>query len=46
MRSKPERLDDEERLGAAVVCAIEHGADGETEGHAKFGSRGTSTYRQ
>ena len=31
MRTKAERLDNEERLGARVVRAVEHGARGQTE---------------
>ena len=40
-RSSAVRLDDEERLGAAVVRAVEHGARGQTEGHAVLVTGGT-----
>lgn len=36
MRAKAKGLDDEERLCAAVVCAVEDGADGQTEGESEF----------
>ncbi len=36
MRTKAKGLDDEERLCAAVVCAVEDGADGQTEGESEF----------
>jgi len=44
MGTETERLDEEERLGAAVVSAVEDGADGKTEGHSEFCARGSSTY--
>ena len=35
------RLDNEERLGAAVVRAVENGSGGETHGHPELVARGT-----
>ena len=41
VRAEAVRLDDEQRLRAAVVRAVQHGADGQTEGEAELRSRGT-----
>ena len=45
MRARAVRLDNEERLGAAVVRAVEDGTGGETEGHPVFLARGTDDCR-
>ena len=36
VRSESKRLDNEERLGTAVISAVQDRADGQTEGHAEF----------
>lgn len=43
MGAETERLDDEKRLGAAVVRAIEDGTRGQTQGEPEFVTRGTTT---
>lgn len=44
MRTETEGLDDEKRLGATVVCAIEDGTRGQTQGEPELVTRGTTTY--
>ena len=41
VRAEAVRLDDEQRLRTAVIRAVQHGADGQTEGEAELRSRGT-----
>ena len=41
VRASAVRLDNEERLGAAVVGAVEDGTGGETHGHPELVARGT-----
>lgn len=40
--TETEGLDDVQRLGTAVVSAVDDCTDGETKGHAEFGTRCTS----
>jgi hypothetical protein len=43
MRTEPERLDDVQRLGPAVVRTVEHRAYGQTQRHAEFVARGATS---
>jgi hypothetical protein len=45
VRAETERLDNEEGLGPRVVRAVDHRANGETEGHAVFCADGRAYKR-